>query len=176
MHKHQTLALFAGKQPCWEQCRKINVKFHPNFCLQKRDSLEKVCLDSKRISYWFHWYQNVTKQSYWFQVFMVLDLWMMRLKTRLSWTILWQRVTWTRDKMCASYFVSRVTRTWPLAVFYILMKMAGINSWVLYTINTPSDEPQSRIFFLKNLSLSLMKASPLKISNTFTAWRCVRIS
>ena len=59
--------------------------------------------------------------------------------------------------MCASYSVSRVTRRWPLAVFYILMNIAGINSWVIYTFNTPSDEPQRRIRFLKNLSLSLMK-------------------
>jgi len=59
--------------------------------------------------------------------------------------------------MCASYSVSRVTGRWPLAVFYILMNVAGINSWVIYTINTPSDELQHRILFLKNLLLSLMK-------------------
>ena len=63
----------------------------------------------------------------------------------------------TCDKMCASYSVSRVTRRWPLAVFYILKNIAGIHSWVIYTINTPSDEPHHRILFLKNLSLSLMK-------------------
>ena len=63
----------------------------------------------------------------------------------------------TCDKMCASYSISRVTRRWPLAVFYILMNTAGINSWVIYTIKPPSDEPQRRILFLKNLSLSLMK-------------------
>jgi len=34
----------------------------------------------------------------------------------------------TCDKMCASYSVSRVTRQWPLAMFYILMNIAGINS------------------------------------------------
>ena len=56
--------------------------------------------------------------------------------------------------MCASYSVSRVTRRWPLA---ILMNIAGINSWVTYTMNTPSDEPQRRILFLKILSLSLME-------------------
>ena len=66
-------------------------------------------------------------------------------------------MAWTRDNMCASYSVSRVTRRWPLAVFYILMNIAGINSWVIHTINTPCDEPQHRIIFLKNLSLSLMK-------------------
>jgi len=66
-------------------------------------------------------------------------------------------VPWTRDKMCASYSISRVTRRWPVAVFYIFMNIAGIISWVIYTINTPSDEPQRRILFLKNLSLSLMK-------------------
>ena len=37
----------------------------------------------------------------------------------------------TCDKMCALYSVSRVTRRWPLAVFYILMNIAGINSWVI---------------------------------------------
>jgi len=61
----------------------------PNFCLQKRDSREKVCLDSKRLKYWCHSYQNGTKQSYWFQVCMILELWMRRLKNqRLSWTII----------------------------------------------------------------------------------------
>jgi len=63
----------------------------------------------------------------------------------------------TRDKMCASYSVSRVTRRWPLAVFHILMNIVVINSWVIYTINIPSDELQCRILFLKNLPLSLMK-------------------
>jgi len=109
---HSCIICWKRKQPCWQQWRKINVKFHPNFCLKNQ---------------------------------------------RLSWTIIWQRVAWTRDKMCASYSVSRVTRRWPLAVFYILMNIAGINSWVIYTINTPSDELQCRILFLKNLSLSLMK-------------------
>ena len=66
--------------------------------------------------------------------------------------------------MCASYSVSRVTRRWTLAVFYILMNIAGINSWVIYTINTPSDVPQRRILFLKNLSLSLMIEHLVSIS------------
>jgi len=57
----------------------------------------------------------------------------------------------TCDKLCVSYFVSRVTRRWPLAVFYILTNIAGFNSWVIHTINTPSDEPQHGILFLKNL-------------------------
>ena len=56
--------------------------------------------------------------------------------------------------MCASYSVLRVTTRWPLA---ILMNMAGINSRVIYTMNTLSNEPQRRILFLKNLSMSLMK-------------------
>jgi len=54
---------------------------------------------------------------------------------RLSWTMIWQRVVWTRDKMCALYSVSRVTRRWPLAVFYILMNIAAsVLGW--YTPST----------------------------------------
>jgi hypothetical protein len=47
----------------------------------------------------------------------------------------------TCDKMCASYSVSRVTRRWPLAVFYILMNIAGFNSWVIYTCSGHRGSP-----------------------------------
>ena len=82
----------------------------------------------------------------------------------------------TCDKMCASYSVSRVTRRWPIAVFYILKNIAGINSWVIYAFNTPSDEPQRRTLLENPIVEANERASRLKNSNTFTAQRCFRIS
>ncbi|XP_071053651.1 piggyBac transposable element-derived protein 4-like [Onthophagus taurus] len=38
----------------------------------------------------------------------------------------------TVDKMCAAYSISRVTRRWPLALFFTLLNIAGINSQILY--------------------------------------------
>ena len=71
----------------------------------------------------------------------------------------------TCDKMCASYSISRVTRQWPLAVFYILMNIAGINSWVIYTIWWTATQ---NAFLEKPIVESNERASLLKISNTFT--------
>ena len=131
------------------------MKFHPNFCLQKRDSREKVCLDSKRIRYLCHSYQNGAKHSYCFQVCVILELWIRRLKNqRLSWTIIWQRVAWTRVTRCVLCILSRVSQGDALLVCFISLwtLQASILWWY-----TTSDEPQRRILFLKNLSLSLMK-------------------
>ena len=107
---------------------------------------------------------------------MILELWMRRLKNQrlLSWTIIWQRVAWTRDKMCAPYSVSRVTRRWPLAVFYILRNIADINYWVIYTINTPSDKPQRRILSLMKkqlVSRSQIPSLPIDVSAFLEKYR-----
>ncbi|XP_066260450.1 piggyBac transposable element-derived protein 4-like [Euwallacea similis] len=39
------------------------------------------------------------------------------------------------DKLCAAYDVSRNTRRWPMVLFYSLLNVAGINSYVVYSIN-----------------------------------------
>ncbi|KAF8788012.1 PiggyBac transposable element-derived protein like [Argiope bruennichi] len=63
----------------------------------------------------------------------------------------------TCDKMCAAYSVSRITRRWPLVLFYIMMNIAGINSHILFLLNNVDDEPSGRIIFLRAFSKSLMK-------------------
>lgn len=62
----------------------------------------------------------------------------------------------TVDKMCAAYSVSRTTRLWTQAVFYILLNIGGINSQVLYFATADKNLCRRRIF-LKNLALQLMK-------------------
>lgn len=34
----------------------------------------------------------------------------------------------TVDKMCVAYSVSRITKRWPLALFFVMLNVAGINS------------------------------------------------
>lgn len=36
------------------------------------------------------------------------------------------------DQMCAAYSVSRITRRWPLALFFSFLNIASINAEVLY--------------------------------------------
>ncbi|KAJ8932105.1 hypothetical protein NQ318_022242 [Aromia moschata] len=63
----------------------------------------------------------------------------------------------TVDKMCAAYSVSRIIKRWPLVIFYSAMNIAGINAQILYKSARPTKTPERRRFFLKNLSLALMK-------------------
>ena len=37
----------------------------------------------------------------------------------------------TVDQMCSNYSVARITKRWPMAIFYSLMNIAGINAQVL---------------------------------------------
>ena len=64
----------------------------------------------------------------------------------------------TVDKMCAAYSVSRITKRWPCVVFYTLMNIAQI----LYKFAYPEKDPKHRRFFLKKLSLTMMKRSNVK--------------
>lgn len=63
----------------------------------------------------------------------------------------------TVDKMCSSYSVSRRTRRWPLAIFFQLLNIAGINSQILYNAKHINEAQKFRRLFLKELSISLMK-------------------
>lgn len=42
----------------------------------------------------------------------------------------------TLDEMCSNMSSSRKTRRWPLCVFYEMINMATIDSYILYTFNT----------------------------------------
>lgn len=59
------------------------------------------------------------------------------------------------DKMCATSSVSRITRRWPLALFFVFLNIAGINAQILYF--AVKSESFRRRIFLKNLAFGLMK-------------------
>ncbi|XP_022913435.1 piggyBac transposable element-derived protein 4-like [Onthophagus taurus] len=61
----------------------------------------------------------------------------------------------TVDKLCASYNCARITRRWPMVVFYALLNIAGINSIVIHKFNNPT-VTQPRRTFLRNLSMALI--------------------
>lgn len=62
----------------------------------------------------------------------------------------------TVDQMCGTYAVKRISRRWPLIIFFSIMDMAGINAQILFNSNLNNPNYPRRIF-LKNLSLALMK-------------------
>ena len=70
----------------------------------------------------------------------------------------------TVDKMCASYSVSRITRRWPLALFFTFLNIAGINSQIIFSFNNPDAKLRRRLY-LKNLALGLMKEHMIMRSN-----------
>ena len=61
----------------------------------------------------------------------------------------------TADKMWVAYTVSRITRHWPLAIFYTIMNIAGINSQAMFLLNYVHEESDQSITFLKAFSKSL---------------------
>lgn len=62
----------------------------------------------------------------------------------------------TVDQMCATYSVARITRRWPLVIFFALLDIAGINAQVLF--HSKFENPKLlRRFFLKNLAYDMMK-------------------
>lgn len=63
----------------------------------------------------------------------------------------------TVDKMCSTYSVGRRTRRWPLAIFFQLINIAGINSQLLYNATHVDSAYKHRREFLKEVSLALMK-------------------
>ncbi|XP_069680912.1 piggyBac transposable element-derived protein 4-like [Periplaneta americana] len=62
----------------------------------------------------------------------------------------------TIEQMCGRYSVARVTRRWPLVIFYSLLDIAGINAQIIYCANEANQRSNRRIF-LKEMSLSLLK-------------------
>lgn len=63
----------------------------------------------------------------------------------------------TFDQMCSNMSCNRKTRRWPLCVFYDMINMASINSYVIYTYNTlkKGQKPVSRFQYMIELSQSL---------------------
>lgn len=60
------------------------------------------------------------------------------------------------DKLCASYTCARATRRWPMVIFYTCLNIAGVNSQIIFSFNSP-DTKVLRRKFLTNLAYDLMK-------------------
>lgn len=58
--------------------------------------------------------------------------------------------------MCASYGTFRITRRWPLAIFYRHLDITGINAYVIFKFNIIKNKDRRRVF-LKILAKSLME-------------------
>uniref|UniRef100_A0A6A7FSW8 Transposase n=1 Tax=Hirondellea gigas TaxID=1518452 RepID=A0A6A7FSW8_9CRUS len=59
------------------------------------------------------------------------------------------------DQMCLSYSCSRKTRRWPLCVFYGMLNIATINSFIIYKNN--KQEYINRRLFMRSLAEALVK-------------------
>jgi hypothetical protein len=59
------------------------------------------------------------------------------------------------DQLCATYSCQRRTRRWPLAVFFALINIAGINSYVLYNYYMSPVNKVKRRIFLRQLAMDL---------------------
>lgn len=62
----------------------------------------------------------------------------------------------TVDQMCSWYSVSRITRRWPMSLFFRVLDIAGVNAHVLLKSNM-QDCVRSRRKFLHNLAFSLFQ-------------------
>lgn len=61
------------------------------------------------------------------------------------------------DELCGTYSVSRITKRWPLVIFYGLMNIAGINAYVITTSNIEHEHGAKldRRDYLKQLGFEL---------------------
>lgn len=62
----------------------------------------------------------------------------------------------TMERTCAMHSVSRI-RKWPLAVFFTLLDVAGMNAQILHNVLRRESPQKYRRVFLKNLALALLK-------------------
>lgn len=63
----------------------------------------------------------------------------------------------TVDQMCTTYTTQRNTNRWPLAIFFRILDIAGINSEIAYNSTKPLETPPRRRIFLNDLGLSLIQ-------------------
>lgn len=62
------------------------------------------------------------------------------------------------DEMKSLYSVSRISCRWPLTVFFSMLNIGGVNSFIIYKTNNFNDQYiKFRRLYLKDLALSLMK-------------------
>lgn len=62
----------------------------------------------------------------------------------------------TIDKMCSSFSTQRITKRWPLALFFRMLDIAGINSEIIYNANQSPKKPNRRQFLI-NLAFQLLE-------------------
>lgn len=67
-----------------------------------------------------------------------------------------KKATQTFDQLCQEYTTCRMTRRWPVRVFYGMLDQAGINATVLYSCN-PGNTLSSRRECLRKLAIDLTK-------------------
>ncbi|KAH9636992.1 hypothetical protein HF086_013662 [Spodoptera exigua] len=60
------------------------------------------------------------------------------------------------DQLCSNYNVGRRTKRWPLAVFFHLVNVSGINAFVIHKANTDKGITHIRRIFLKQLAAALV--------------------
>lgn len=59
------------------------------------------------------------------------------------------------DEKCSVYSTGRRTRRWPLAIFYRLLDISSVNSYVLYN-SFKNNETMTRADYLKSLAFELV--------------------
>lgn len=60
------------------------------------------------------------------------------------------------DKMCAAYNCARPTRRWPMVIFYSMMNVSGINSYIINKYKSDIIDETPRRFFLETLGMELV--------------------
>lgn len=77
------------------------------------------------------------------------------------------------DEMCATYSTSRRTRRWPMALFYRLLDIAGINAQVIYEANNGPRKVVRRLF-LRDLGIALVRPQIKKRASNMHIPRTLR--
>ncbi|KAJ8972575.1 hypothetical protein NQ314_000102 [Rhamnusium bicolor] len=90
----------------------------------------------------------------------------------------------TVDQICASYSTQRITRRWPLAVFFRILDIAGINSQIIFNNTQLLEKTPRRRKYLSELSVSLIEGHmkerakintlPKDIREFLSQWRVLK--
>lgn len=79
------------------------------------------------------------------------------------------------DEKCGTYSTSRRCKRWPLALFYRLIDIAGINAQVIFLSNNPESKLPRRQF-LKEVAIELIKPQALRRTTVLSLPKNVRQS
>ena len=80
----------------------------------------------------------------------------------------------TVDELFASFNVARNTRRWPLAVFYSMLNIAGINRYIIHS--TKNEEKLLRRHYLRQLVHALVKENTARRTQSDKHTRITRFS